>query len=70
MKVWRAHFTDADQGRMYSWHTSKRSAKAALAKFKRILVSSGPEGAELIDVPTTRKALVRWLNVNLDLDNG
>lgn len=70
MKVWQVTFTDAMEGTLLVWRTSKRGADAALAELQRDFSQAGAGYVKEVDLPRSREGLVRWLNQNLSRDNG
>lgn len=72
MKVWKARFYDGSFGAMLSWHANRRSAEQWLRALQgdRNDEPQGPEGVEQIDIHTDKAGLIRWLNYNLNTDNG
>lgn len=68
MKLWRACIIDPHEGCCYAWCVSK---KDALAECKAFIDSglSGPTGVLLVDIPTTKAGLMKWLNDNFTRDN-
>ena len=72
MIVYRVSFHDPSEGTMLSWYSTKRQAEAALRKlqFESPNEPQGVETVDAIDIPTTRKGLIAWLNRNFNTDNG
>lgn len=72
MKVWRCQMYDEGLGAILSWHRSQREARASLREFqeRREGPAVGPEGVELVEIPTDKTGLIRWLNRNCESDNG
>ena len=75
MKVYRCQFYDKDQGACLSWHASQREAEKSLRAQQKERAelgdeSGGPEGVEAVEIPTTRSALLAWLNAHFSRDNG
>lgn len=72
MKVYRCRKNDADLGTLLSWHSSARQASRELRRHQKARGGApcGPEGVELVDVPTDKAGLLTWLNINVDTDNG
>lgn len=73
MKIYQVKFHHAQDGLKLSWHTSKTKADKDLHAQQREqgkLNSVGVEEVNEVDIPTTRAALVDWLNLNLKTDNG
>lgn len=68
-EIWRLYYRDRDHGSCLEWYGSEREAAQAL----RIKRDADPDLASHIskvEIPTSRKGLVRWLNQNFDTDNG
>lgn len=72
VKVWRCNKYDSGLGSVLSWHGSRREAQAALSEFQRRREgeSVGPENVALVNIPTDKPGLLRWLNRNFESDNG
>lgn len=70
MQIWRMSFTTPQDGTILSWHGTKGDAEAALAVMQRDHECAGVQLVEQVDVPTVKHDLIRWLNANLNTDNG
>lgn len=72
MKIYRCDCFDDDLGCRVSWHPSKREAEQHLRVFQqeRNGEAMGPESVKEVNVPTTKRDLLRWLNANFTSDNG
>lgn len=76
MKLYQLTWTHCDVGNQIEWHTSKRAAEKSMRDLVRAnkdpvegILDGTPE-IRVRAIPTTRTALCRWLNVNLNSDNG
>ena len=73
MKVWKVIFHDPHAGTLISWWSNRRDAESELQSLKK---QRGDENACWSDdlkheeIPTTKKELIAWLNVELNTDNG
>lgn len=77
MRIYRLDYQDAAMGNCQSWHGSKRDAKREARKIweenysdeERRHSFSQPSVVP-VDFPTTKTALLNWLNVHFGTDNG
>lgn len=67
MKLYRCNWRDQDLGYRISWHASKREAENAMRQLDK---TAHPEGVESVNVPTTKRELITWLNSHYNSDNG
>lgn len=69
MKLWQACYMDDEEGRMLFWATSKKGVLKLVADqcedIDKISLILDP-----INFPTKKSDIVRWLNVNLNRNNG
>ena len=81
MRVYKVHWEDPTLGMLLMWTATHARAKQLLAENKAAIAKAYPglgreyekgynSGIELVDVPTTRKALIDWLNEHCTEDNG
>ena len=71
MKIYRCSFHDADEGLIFSWHSSKSEAVEALRSLRSERGGgNGVEEVETLDIPTDRAGLLGWLNRTFTSDNG
>lgn len=71
MKIYRATCWDKNRGQMVSWHGTRLSAEKWIKIFRpENGEEQGPTDWDLIDVPTDKAGLIRWLNINMNTDNG
>ena len=75
MKIYRVTFHDDHMGAVLTWHSSRRSAERELAKYRRDErelpeIQRSEMEVHKINIPTTRKGLIAWLNRNFQSDNG
>lgn len=75
MRIYLCKFYDKDQGACLSWHASQREAEKKLRAHQKERAelgddAAGPEGVAPVEVPTTRTALLAWLNASFNRDNG
>lgn len=85
MKVYQVFFRDQWLGNQMSWHATKREAAKEVARIKRDddeearkLREENPEASRtdrepklsLVNVPTDKRGLLAWLNINCASDNG
>lgn len=71
MKIYRTVFTDAHEGCLLFWYSSRAAAEQKLRDLREEL--GEPQGlalVEQVDIPTDRTRLLRWLNDNFSTDNG
>lgn len=68
MKVYRVDYQDPDTGTCCRWFSNKR---AALADIDMLKQEHGVD-AEMyvVDIPSYKDGLVRWLNSRFNTDNG
>jgi hypothetical protein len=66
-KAWAFH---CDHGRQISWHRTKREALRAVKDAKADEGHCGPEGVDEYTVELDTAALIHWLNVHFDTENG
>jgi hypothetical protein len=86
VKLYRADVHDPDDGTLVVWGSSKVKCAKAVRKLVRdrkesYLASETIDERDnakhvlatklyAVEVPTTREALVKWLNMNFNTDNG
>jgi hypothetical protein len=77
VKLWRAQYQDPDEGAIVFWASSEREIRRNLAAELAVLreragddENGAPVFVERVEVPTSRKELVGWLNMHLNRDNG
>lgn len=77
MKLWRCTFYDLSLGKCLSWHANNHDAEQRL----RIEIAAAKKSGEMscdmeishvdmVDIPTKKPELIRWLNTYYDKDNG
>lgn len=62
MKVYRVRY-QFESGWANEWFATKAEAKQATKEIKDEKGDEAVVGPELIDIPTDKKGLVRWLNL-------
>jgi hypothetical protein len=75
MIIYRVMYHDKDEGCCYEWFSSKLVAMKRLRQIQRERgsgggVPAGPEYVETLELPTTKRALLSWLNAYFTRDNG
>jgi hypothetical protein len=74
MKLYRVTCHHPDMGLMVAWAATKAAAIQAAHDLEQECEGTDGEAGsadwERVEVPTTKQALVGWLNTNLCLDNG
>lgn len=72
MILYRLDYSDPDHGIVIQWFKSKRERTAAISQLRREIPSLDSASFAMSEVtfPITKTAVVRWLNANLNRDNG
>jgi hypothetical protein len=75
MKVYKVYYHTVAMGATIEWHRTKGEAEAAFSDALAYREECGeggcgPEGIEVVDIPTDKAGLIEWLNHNLSTDNG
>lgn len=72
MKVYQVHWSAPDEGNCLHWAASKAEA----VRVARDAIEEGPSYSmadftiKAVDVPTSKRELLPWLNANFNRDNG
>lgn len=68
MKIYKRSWNDLDEGRCNSWHSTKLGAENSS------IDTQSPDletvKVELVDFPSSKKEIIKWLNCYLDRQNG
>lgn len=78
MRIYRCEvYGWPDDGTNVSWFPNKAQADRFLRKQQKERRENtgeerafGPEGVEMVDIPTDNTGLIDWLNRNFSTDNG
>ncbi len=65
-RVWCVHWSDPDHGLMQEWFESEAEAEMVW----RLKGEEASARLESVEIPKTRRDLVRWLNLHFNTDNG
>lgn len=75
MKIYRINYMSDHDGCLVGWATSKEGAGEKARQFAELHPGEIGDGLirtsiSVLDIPTTKRGLIHWLNVHLDTDNG
>jgi len=71
VKIYRIDHYSKDEGSVVAWASSKREAEKRLRSFIEAYgAAQGPSEVTVVNIPTTRQALIDWLNRHLNAENG
>lgn len=69
MRIYQLKIDSADEGKVIRWFSNKADAEAAVEEYTPFGGCAGTWGFEyeihLLDAPTTKPALIEWLNANV-----
>ena len=69
MKIYKVTHNDQNIGTVLSWHSNKADAEKLVRELNHSMEFSSPY-VNIVEFPTDKAGIIKWLNAYFNTDNG